>query len=190
MGTSVESKITNPIQHESLHLTSCIGCCSSGPKFEPVNCDWEKEMMCSGKWNEDWTEQVTADFCIPMKNGDCYNYCPVDCGKDMMCPGGMDTQGCAMPDTCHPGKFCPVNCDWEKEMMCPGTWDAKTGEQTSADFCVPHKNGECAAHCPQTCQDGDMMCPGMTHADGCKDADYCISGKFCPVNCDWEKEMN
>ena len=61
-------------------------------------------------------------------------------------------------------------------MMCPGTWDAKTGEQTSADFCVPHKNGECAAHCPQTCQDGDMMCPGMTHADGCKDADYCISG--------------
>merc|ERR1711994_95164 len=158
-------------------------------KFEPADCDAGKEMMCSGKWNEDWTEQLTADFCIPMKNGDCYNYCPVDCGKDMMCPGGMDTQGCAMPDSCHPGKFCPVNCDWEKEMMCPGTWDAKTGEQTSADFCVPHKNGECAAHCPQTCQDGDMMCPGKTHADGCKDADYCVPGKFCPANCDWEKEM-
>merc|ERR1711936_592371 len=58
-------------------------------KFEPVTCDYEKgEMMCSGKWNEDWTEQVTADFCIPMKNGDCYNHCPVDCGKDVMCPGG------------------------------------------------------------------------------------------------------
>ena len=61
-------------------------------------------------------------------------------------------------------------------MMCPGTWDAKTGEQTSPDFCVPHKNGECAAHCPQTCQDGDMMCPGKTHADGCTDADYCVPG--------------
>ena len=77
-------------------------------KFEPVNCDWEKEMMCPGKWNEDWTEQLTADFCIPMKNGDCYNYCPMDCGKDMMCPGGMDPKGCPMPDMCFPaGKDCP-----------------------------------------------------------------------------------
>ena len=74
-------------------------------KFEPVTCDWEKEMMCPGKWNEDWTKQMTADFCIPMKNGDCYNYCPMDCGKDMMCPGGMDTMGCAMPDSCHPGSM-------------------------------------------------------------------------------------
>ena len=75
-------------------------------KFEPVTCDYEKgEMMCSGKWNEDWTEQLTADFCIPMKNGDCYNHCPMDCGKDMMCPGGMDPQGCAMPDSCHPGSM-------------------------------------------------------------------------------------
>merc|ERR1711936_889257 len=84
-------------------------------KFEPANCDAEKEMMCSGKWNEDWTEQLTADFCIPMKNGDCYNYCPMDCGKDMVCPGGNDPQGCPMPESCSPGKFCPPNCDWAKE---------------------------------------------------------------------------
>ena len=77
-------------------------------KFEPVNCDWEKEMMCPGKWNEDWTEQLTADYCIPMKVGDCYNHCPLDCGKDMMCPGGMDPKGCPMPDMCFPaGKDCP-----------------------------------------------------------------------------------
>merc|ERR1711944_49596 len=159
-------------------------------KFEPVTCDYEKgEMMCPGKWNEDWTEQLTADFCIPMKVGDCYNHCPMECGKDMMiCPGMTHADGYKDPDFCNYGKFCPVHCDYDKEMMCPGTWDAKTGEQTSADFCVPHKNGECAAHCPQTCQDGDMMSPGMTHADGCKDADYCISGKFCTANCDWEKE--
>ena len=73
-------------------------------------------------------------------------------------------------------EFCPVNCDWEKEMMCPGPWDPKTGEQTGPDMCMPHKNGECAAHCPQTCMDGDMMCPGKTHADGCTDADYCVPG--------------
>merc|ERR1712038_2074321 len=68
----------------------------------PVNCDWEKEMMCPGKWNEDWTEQISGDYCIPMKNGDCWNHCPMDCGKDMMCPGGMDPKGCPMPDTCAP----------------------------------------------------------------------------------------
>merc|ERR1712193_207999 len=120
-------------------------------KFEPVTCDYEKgEMMCSGKWNEDWTEQLTADFCIPMKNGDCYNLCPVDCCKDtIMCPGMTHADGCKDPDFCHYGKFCPVHCDWEKE----------------------------------------MMCPGKTHADGCTDADYCVPGKFCPANCDWEKEM-
>merc|ERR1711992_375261 len=158
-------------------------------KMDPVTCDWEKETMCYGKWNEDWTKQESPDYCIPMKVGDCYNHCPKDCGKDMLCPGGMDPKGCPMGDFCHHGKFCPVNCDYEKEMMCPGPWDPKTGEQTGPDTCMPHKNGDCAAHCPQTCKDGDMMCPGKTHSDGCTDADYCVSGKFCPVDCDWEKEM-
>merc|ERR1711981_104517 len=149
-------------------------------KFEPVTCDYEKEMMCPGKWNEDWTKQMTADFCIPMKNGDCYNHCPMDCGKDMMCPGGMDPQGCAMPDSCHPGKFCPVNCDWEKEMMCPGTWDAKTGEQTSADTCIPMKSGDCYNHCPMDCGK-DMMCPGGMDPKGCPMPDMCFpAGKDCP----------
>ena len=72
-------------------------------------------------------------------------------------------------------EFCPVDCDWEKEMMCPGQWDPK-GEQISPDTCMPHKNGDCAAHCPQECGEKDMMCPGKTHADGCKDADYCAAG--------------
>ena len=60
-------------------------------------------------------------------------------------------------------------------MMCPGQWDPK-GEQISPDTCMPHKNGDCAAHCPQQCGEKDMMCPGKTHADGCKDADYCAAG--------------
>ena len=61
-------------------------------------------------------------------------------------------------------------------MMCPGPWDPKTGEQTSPDTCIPHKIGDCAAHCTQECGEKDVMCPGMTHADGCKDADYCVAG--------------
>ena len=65
-------------------------------------------MMCPGKWNEDWTEQLTADTCMPMKNGDCWNTCPMDCGKDTLCSGSMDPKGCPMPDTCMPvGQECP-----------------------------------------------------------------------------------
>merc|ERR1712020_185538 len=149
-------------------------------KFEPVTCDYEKEMMCPGKWNEDWTEQMTADFCIPMKNGDCYNHCPMDCGKDMMCPGGMDPQGCAMPDSCHPGKFCPVNCDGEKEMMCAGKWNEDWTEQISGDYCIPMKSGDCYNHCPMDCGK-DMMCPGGMDPKGCPMPDMCFpAGKDCP----------
>ena len=78
-------------------------------EFCPADCDWSKEMMCPGTWNEDWTEQMTADYCMPMQNGDCYNFCPMTCGKDMVnCPGGMDPKGCPMPDACYPAKDgCP-----------------------------------------------------------------------------------
>lgn len=77
-------------------------------EFCPAECDWEKELMCPGKWNEDWTEQMSADFCIPNKVGDCWNSCPMDCGKDTVCPGAMDPKGCMMPATCMPvGMECP-----------------------------------------------------------------------------------
>ena len=60
--------------------------------------------------------------------------------------------------------------------MCPGQWTPDWKEQITADTCMPNKNGECAAHCPQQCGEKDMMCPGKTHADGCTDADYCVAG--------------
>merc|ERR1712184_145333 len=110
-------------------------------KFEPVTCDYEKEMMCPGKWNEDWTKQMTADFCIPMKNGDCYNHCPMDCGKEMMCPGTWDakTGEQTSADTCIPMKagdcynHCPMDCG--KDMMCPGGMDPKGCPMP--DMCFP-----------------------------------------------------
>ena len=75
----------------------------------PVKCDWEKENMCPGEWDPKTGTQITADFCIPNKVGDCFNACPMKCGeKDMLCPGKMDLDGCKMPDTCNPGSkyFC------------------------------------------------------------------------------------
>merc|ERR1712088_834148 len=104
MGTLVESKITNPIKMKACIVLIVLAVAVQAQKFEPAKCDYSKEIYCSGTWNEDWTEQITADFCIPMQNGDCWNYCPTQCCKDsVMCPGKMDPKGCKEPDFCHHG---------------------------------------------------------------------------------------
>ena len=70
-------------------------------EFCPVDCD---EKMCPGEWDPKTGEQMTPDFCIPNKVGDCPSFCPMKCGEnDMMCPGKMDPNGCKMPDTCISG---------------------------------------------------------------------------------------
>ena len=73
--------------------------------FCPVDCNWQTEMMCEGKWSDDWKNQLTADFCMPMMNGKCENFCPVECPKDtILCPGHIDPKtGCSMEDICHHG---------------------------------------------------------------------------------------
>ena len=73
-------------------------------EFCPADCDYSEEMMCPGTWNEDWTEQLTADYCMPYKNGDCPAYCPKQCGeKEMLCPGKEHTDGCKDADYCVAG---------------------------------------------------------------------------------------
>merc|ERR1712043_74773 len=116
MGTSVETKITNPIQHEFLHPNSCIAL-ENGMRTGP-----NKRLP------------ITVS---QIKLGIAGIVVPVDCGKDMVCPGKVDDMGCKSPDMCNPGKFCPAECDWEKEMVCPGKFDAKSGEQMSGDWCMP-----------------------------------------------------
>ena len=82
---------------------------SLAQKMDPVECDWEKEWMCPGEWNED-KQPISPDYCIPIKVGDCYNYCPVGdwyCSKDgedrMFCPGNIDINGCEELGYCYPG---------------------------------------------------------------------------------------
>ena len=73
-------------------------------RFEYPECDWETQMVCPGKWSEDWTEQLTNDTCMPMKDGECWNYCPDHCHEgDMTCPGKTYGDGCVEPDFCHHG---------------------------------------------------------------------------------------
>ena len=76
-------------------------------------CDAE-EIGCLGRWDDDWTEQLTPDFCIPKKIGDCPTICPNDCCKgcpygEVMCPGGYDDAGCKTADECIPeGSKCEL----------------------------------------------------------------------------------
>ena len=55
-------------------------------------------------------------------NGMCKAFCPHDCPSDSTkCPGGTDSNGCPMADTCIPltkgndGIVCPVSCP----VQCP-----------------------------------------------------------------------
>merc|ERR1711894_542967 len=185
MGLQLSQRSPIPFNMKACILLFTLAVAVQAQKFEPAKCDYEKqEMMCPGTWDPKTGEQTTADYCIPMKVGDCYNHCPVDCGKDMMCPGKMDPKGCAMPDTCNPGKFCPVDCDWEKEMMCPGKTHADGCRD--AEFCVPGK------FCPVDCDwEKEMMCSGMWDPETGEQmsADYCTPMKVgdcynhCPLDC-------
>ena len=99
-------------QSYSFNMKACILvlalAVAAHAQFEPAKCDWEKEMVCPGMWDPKTGEQTAPDTCMPMKNGDCWNTCPMDCGKDTVCPGAMDPKGCMMPATCMPvGMECP-----------------------------------------------------------------------------------
>ena len=69
----------------------------------------------------------------------------------------------------------PVTCDWSKEMMCPGEWTEDWSKQTSPDYCIPNKVGDCANFCPMKCAENDMVCGKMEH-NGCKQPDFCHHG--------------
>ena len=76
----------------------------------------------------------------------CPEMVPIECGpEEFMCPGGMDAEGCPMPDLCWPSKG-------------PMGWDGET---------------ECPSNCPTMCSGEDMMCPGGMDSNGCMFPDTC-----------------
>ena len=65
-------------------------------------------MVCAGPFDHETGLKSGADFCIPMKTGDCFGFCPPVCGpNDILCPGGLDFLGCPMAGVCAPmdGKY-------------------------------------------------------------------------------------
>ena len=70
--------------------------------FCPVHCGPE-ELHCAAPWIDG--KQTAADYCMPMKIGECWNHCPVQCDpdNDQVCPGGKDhATGCEHSGFCHP----------------------------------------------------------------------------------------
>ena len=52
--------------------------------------------------------------------------------------------------------------------------DPKTGDQTSADYCMSKEDGNgCTIHCPSNCGEKEILCPGKLDTVGCKEPDYC-----------------
>merc|ERR1711974_294031 len=154
MGRRVHGDFSSVEDHQSysFNMKACIlvlaMAVAAQAQFEPAKCDWEKEQVCPGMWDSETGKQTSPDTCMPMKNGDCMNHCPMNCGKDMMlCPGKMDSNGCKMPDMCMPNKVgdcwnsCPMDCG--KDTVCPGAMDPK------------------GCMMPATCMPVGMECPKM-----------------------------
>merc|ERR1719357_1986921 len=148
------------------------------------------------------------DTCIPM-NGDmgfdgehCMNSCPIVCGEnDIVCKGGVDSNGCKMADTCvyaDPSNPCPIECPVSCSpgfMPCPGAPYGNSCPMPTT--CIPETGQigtdgyDCPAHCPVVCPADQMICPGLGFdATGCKIADFCapkkgpigINGNECPMS--------
>ena len=62
-------------------------------------------MHCPGPWDPLSGKQSAPDTCMPMKVGECWNVCPVQCNPetDQVCPGHMpEGSSCPVAGTCMP----------------------------------------------------------------------------------------
>ena len=103
--------------------------------------------------------------------------CPMVCGpEEFVCPGGVDSMGCMMPDMCMPSKGNFV-IQGPQYLIPNKKYSFKT-YQGPMDL-----NGvECPALCPTMCAPGDMMCPGGMTETGCMLPDTCQpEGTECPM---------
>merc|ERR1712088_93624 len=83
--------MTGPIGTDG---TQCAGVCPTICPTDHTQCPMTSPNGC-----------MVADTCMPMTYGNdgaqCPGMCPIQCpGDHMHCGGGMDANGCPMPDTC------------------------------------------------------------------------------------------
>merc|ERR1711874_644334 len=132
-----------------------------------------------------------GDICMPadgwlgIDGTPCPPTCPAICDHDfeMHCHGGIDPNGCYLPDICVPYEFeeCPMIGDYE---IYPGPDENECPEWPECDY------------------DWEIPCPGEYDYNGCYYGDYCIPAfdwfgidgtpcpPTCPAICDHDFEMH
>ena len=171
----------------------CPGVCTDdqilcpGHKMDLDGC--EGQATCQNR-----TKDNDGNFCPDISD------CPTFClSNEVRCPGGLDENGCKIPDVCIPEELdingtscqvqhCPVSCN-ETETFCEGLpilWEnATTVLETGCreeDICYPRGVSEagvvCPDKCPARCNSTEVECEGQivygngTEA-GCKGPDIC-----------------
>ena len=114
--------------------------------------------------------------------------CPKSCPpEEVLCPADEGPLGCKGEEICRTrskddnGEYCSLTADCPTvckpfEINCPGGHDEDGCK--NPDLCIEqHRdfNGDlCPVHCPQTCEDDQVFCPGSrSPINGCYGADQC-----------------
>ena len=197
----------------------CPGICPlQGCAHEEVMCDGQLD-PCDGCPQESFCLQKhknnNGEFCPDESDS---HHCPRECytetGSDSdssahhlaLCRFEEDENGCKPEPRCFirqkdsEGQYCstestcPVQCSADK-IMCSDGFDRR-GCRRPAKCIERHKdkNGDyCDMHCPLTCTESQMWCPGIILENGCQGNDQCIDiesfgirmndGKPCPAFC-------
>ena len=95
----------------------------------------------------------------------CPDVCPAACGiAEQSCPGGVDSNGCMMPDVCTSttGNF----------RNCAVIFNVSL---TNIIYFIDPTGLGCTVHCPIPCGSGHMTCYGAFDSNGCMMPDTCIS---------------
>ena len=189
-------------------IPKCVEAC-------PVTCK-EDEIRCKGATDCE-TGCIESDVCKPkaknVNNEDCADSsasheCPIHCcDGTVLCPAETDSVGCLAPQTCTPTSKgmnnatcphhsdCPTICE-PNEVKCIVTATDENGCKLP-DECIEQGrayDGElCSVHCPITCGDNEVWCPGQRNVMGCLEPDKCIKkpvktqgndkGGLCPGWC-------
>ena len=152
----------------------------------PMTCH-EGDQVC-GAGVDPWNGCNNPGWCEPAMDPvtECPFHCPIACAEtEMQCFGGMDANGCMMPDMCVPSKdgstdkwgnpcwnSCPTLCQ-EGEQVCGAGVDPWTG-CNNPGWCAPTMAGDCPHHCPMNCGPEEISCWGGVDANGCMMPDYCV----------------
>ena len=184
----------------------------------PMTC-LEGEQVCGAGdvlWNgcntPGWCEPTRITIFSPLDPTrdpwiECPFHCPVKCAEtEMLCPGGLDANGCKMPNICVPiqdgtvdnwgnpcWNTCPIVCQ-EGEQLCGTGVNSWTGCKITGS-CEPAMepwNPECPKPCPVECAETEMRCSGGLDANGCLLPDMCFPYSQGTVNndgdaCQWTK---